>query len=89
MGMSVQSCNPDDTCRDLTVLNDYLDRFLQCGGPASPADSVGMQGPQSEKMAAILSAPASTSSGGEPGSTPRPATMVQVPEPALNTKSRT
>jgi hypothetical protein len=31
-GMSVQFCNPDGTCRDLTVLNEYLDRFVHCGG---------------------------------------------------------
>ncbi|SEF77837.1 FAD/FMN-containing dehydrogenase [Bryocella elongata] len=31
-GMSVQFCNPDGTCNDLTVLNDYLDLFAQCGG---------------------------------------------------------
>ena len=41
IGMSVQFCNPDGTCRDLTVLNDYLDRFLQCGPPASPSDGTG------------------------------------------------
>jgi FAD/FMN-containing dehydrogenase len=29
-GMSVQFCNPDGTCRDLTVLNEFLDRFLVC-----------------------------------------------------------
>lgn len=31
-GMSVQFCNPDGTCSDLTVLNEYLDRFVHCGG---------------------------------------------------------
>lgn len=31
-GMSVQFCNPDGTCNDLTVLNEYLDRFSHCGG---------------------------------------------------------
>jgi FAD/FMN-containing dehydrogenase len=31
-GMSVQFCNPDGTCKDLTVLNEYLDRFMHCGG---------------------------------------------------------
>ena len=31
-GMSVQFINPDGSCSDLTVLNDYLDRFLHCGG---------------------------------------------------------
>ena len=39
-GMSVQFCNPDGLCNDLTILNDYLDRFLHCGGvtvKASPA----------------------------------------------------
>jgi hypothetical protein len=51
MGMSVQFCNPDGTCRDLTVLNDYLDRFLQCGGPASPADGVGHAGLAARKDA--------------------------------------
>jgi len=31
-GISVQFCNPDGTCKDLTVLNEYLDRFSRCGG---------------------------------------------------------
>jgi FAD/FMN-containing dehydrogenase len=30
IGMEVQFCNPDGTCRDLTVLNDFLDRFQTC-----------------------------------------------------------
>jgi FAD/FMN-containing dehydrogenase len=51
MGMSVQFCNPDGTCRDLTVLNEYLDRFLECGGPASPADGVGHAGLAAKKDA--------------------------------------
>ena len=29
-GMSVQFCNPDGTCKDLSVLNDFLDRFQSC-----------------------------------------------------------
>ena len=28
----VQFCNPDGTCRDLTVLNEFLDRFDRCKG---------------------------------------------------------
>jgi FAD/FMN-containing dehydrogenase len=31
-GLSVQFCNPDGTCSDLKVLNEYLDLFLPCGG---------------------------------------------------------
>ena len=38
-GMSVQFCNPDGTCKDLSVLTEYLDRFQDCkptsGDPAS------------------------------------------------------
>jgi hypothetical protein len=30
-GMSVQFCNPDGTCKDLTVLEEFLDRFGDCG----------------------------------------------------------
>src|SRR4051794_5266972 len=29
-GMSVQFCNPDGTCKDLSVLTEYLDRFQDC-----------------------------------------------------------
>jgi hypothetical protein len=39
-GMSVQFCNPDGTCKDLSVLTEYLDRFQDCkptsGSPSSP-----------------------------------------------------
>src|SRR5579859_1007615 len=44
-GMSVQFCNPDGTCRDLTVLNDYLDRFIHCGGVTTKAAPVGIVNP--------------------------------------------
>ena len=37
--MSVQFCNPDGTCKDLSVLTEYLDRFRDCkptsGNPGS------------------------------------------------------
>lgn len=33
-GISTQFCNPDGTCRDLSVLNEFLDRFQACK-PAS------------------------------------------------------
>jgi hypothetical protein len=37
--MSVQFCNPDGTCKDLSVLTEYLDRFQDCkptsGDPGS------------------------------------------------------
>jgi len=40
-GMSVQFCNPDGTCKDLSVLTEYLDRFQDCkpasGVPSSDA----------------------------------------------------
>jgi hypothetical protein len=29
-GLSLQFCNPDGTCRDLTVVNEFLDRFETC-----------------------------------------------------------
>ena len=39
--MSVQFCNPDGTCKDLSVLTEYLDRFQDCkptsGIPGSPS----------------------------------------------------
>ncbi len=40
-GISVQFCNPDGTCQDLRVLNEFLDLFHACkpiaGVPPSPA----------------------------------------------------
>ena len=30
--LSFQFCNPDGTCRDLAVINEFLDRFEDCGG---------------------------------------------------------
>lgn len=35
--LEVQFCNPDGTCRDLTVLNDFLDRFQTCKPVADTA----------------------------------------------------
>ena len=29
-GLSLQFCNPDGTCRDLSVVNEFLDRFEHC-----------------------------------------------------------
>ncbi len=29
-GLSVQFCNPDGTCRDLSAVNEFLDRFQDC-----------------------------------------------------------
>jgi len=43
-GMSVQFCNPDGTCRDLTVLNDYLGRFARCGGVTTTTRAVTASG---------------------------------------------
>jgi len=43
-GMSVQFCNPDGTCRDLTILNEYLDRFSRCGAVATLGDGAGHAG---------------------------------------------
>ncbi len=43
-GISVQFCNPDGTCGDLTVLNEYLDRFSDCGVVATPGDGAGHEG---------------------------------------------
>lgn len=31
-GVSLQFCNPDGTCDDLSVANEFLDRFESCGG---------------------------------------------------------
>jgi FAD/FMN-containing dehydrogenase len=42
--MEVQFCNPDGTCRDLSVLNDFLDRFQHCKpatGRPNPSTSFG------------------------------------------------
>jgi hypothetical protein len=43
-GMSVQFCNPDGTCKDLTVLNEYLDRFTDCGGVTTNTHPATMHG---------------------------------------------
>ncbi len=41
-GLSLQFCNPDGTCRDLSVVNEFLDIFESCqpipGAPAIPGD---------------------------------------------------
>ncbi|MFL6447940.1 MAG: FAD-dependent oxidoreductase [Bryobacteraceae bacterium] len=37
-GLSLQFCNPDGTCRDLSVVNEFLDRFEPCN--PSPEHSV-------------------------------------------------
>jgi len=39
-GMSVQFCNPDGTCRDLRVLNEFLDLFASCNPvPSTPENA--------------------------------------------------
>jgi len=43
-GLSVQFCNPDGTCNDLTVLNEYLDLFLDCGGQTTTVKPASMHG---------------------------------------------
>jgi hypothetical protein len=43
-GMSVQFCNPDGTCKDLTVLNQYLDRFVECGGATTQVKPATLHG---------------------------------------------
>jgi FAD/FMN-containing dehydrogenase len=53
-GMSVQFCNPDGTCHDLTVLNEYLDRFSHCGSVATPGDGAGHAGLAARKDAGEL-----------------------------------
>lgn len=35
LGLSFQFCNPDGTCRDLTVVEEFLDRFEKCKPSAS------------------------------------------------------
>jgi hypothetical protein len=37
-GVSLQFCNPDGTCRDLSAANEFLDRFEDCG--ATPRHSM-------------------------------------------------
>lgn len=36
-GLSLQFCNPDGTCRDLSVVNEFLDRFQTCKPAAGVA----------------------------------------------------
>jgi FAD/FMN-containing dehydrogenase len=43
-GMGVQFCNPDGTCSDLSVLNEYLDRFGHCGGVTTNIGPATMHG---------------------------------------------
>ena len=50
-GISVQFCNPDGTCRDLAVLNEYLDLFVPCGGTATKGGPVGISSPQKPQAA--------------------------------------
>ena len=40
-GISVQFFNPDGTCRDLAVLNEFLDLFVPCGGTVIKAARLG------------------------------------------------
>lgn len=44
--MIVQFCNPDGTCRDLTVLQDFLDRFRACAPVAARATTPGLPRPR-------------------------------------------
>jgi len=41
-GISAQFCNPDGTCRNLSVLNEYLDLFVPCGGVTTQSGPVGI-----------------------------------------------
>lgn len=50
-GMSVQFCNPDGTCQDLTVLNDYLDRFSSCGGATAIVKPAATHGAATSQIA--------------------------------------
>lgn len=42
LGLSFQFCNPDGTCRDLSVVEEFLDQFEKCdpsaGAPTTPGD---------------------------------------------------
>lgn len=41
LGISLQFCNPDGTCNDVSVVNDFLDRFAPCKPSAvSPTPSM-------------------------------------------------
>ena len=55
-GMSVQFCNPDGTCKDLSILTEYLDRFQDCkpafGSPDFPA-AVGSPSPNAGQSVCI------------------------------------
>ncbi|HEX4322137.1 MAG TPA: BBE domain-containing protein [Acidobacteriaceae bacterium] len=50
-GMSVQFCNPDGTCKDLTVLNQYLDRFVECGGTTTLSKPTTLHGASTQHIA--------------------------------------
>jgi FAD/FMN-containing dehydrogenase len=43
-GMSVQFMNPDGSISDLSVLNEYLDRFKTCGGEATAKRATPLRG---------------------------------------------
>ena len=44
-GMTVQFCNPDGTCKDLSILIEYLDRFQDCKATFGNPDSSSAFGP--------------------------------------------
>lgn len=57
LGLSFQFCNPDGTCRDLSVVQEFLDRFERCdpssGAPATPGDrKISVGGPSQQACAA-------------------------------------
>jgi FAD/FMN-containing dehydrogenase len=45
-GISVQFFNPDGTSHDLTVLNEYLDLFVPCGGVSTMPGAAGISNAQ-------------------------------------------
>jgi len=56
-GVSLQFCNPDGTCKDLSVPKEFLDRFQDCG--AKPQHSVLRNG----RVVALNTTPASACPG--------------------------
>lgn len=64
--MLTQFCNPDGTCRDLSVLNDFLARFQVCAPVPARARPPGY-GPAHRQGVGSCSAPSRTPSSSTTG----------------------
>ncbi len=64
--MLTQFCNPDGTCRDLSVLNDFLARFQVCAPVPARARPPGY-GPRTGRAWGSCSAPSRTPSSSTTG----------------------